>query len=396
MCNEKNERTATEQELCNLESSNVESPESGCGKNNNDYKALVPVSPSTNDTNETNVALNDQNDAKLEIPGIMTTSTSLPDLLCKEKWAPDDSKSCHESAHGISHQYTKGRGTSNPTKPAQHLKPSNSKANLSRVSTAEHLNYVLDRNLKIETEAGTAGRGVSDDTLNFSEKELVVSPNRKNIIQANNEEFQNLKNSSREDQDSANSNLADDKAAKNANAKTLITPMDWLKHLPMYSNAIIYMSARLAQNCLQIYLTMYISDTIKLTPAYLGILPFIQYLFGFLASIATKFIQKAKSTSVAYLSGCLLVFAACLSVHILGKAVEGDLTTGDVISVMFIFALFGFGGNMVVCSALGLTAELIGDNTDSSAFVYGLMSLGDKVFKRRGFFWSGPGPIQKI
>ena len=35
---------------------------------------------------------------------------------------------------------------------------------------------------------------------------------------------------------------------------------------------------------------------------------------------------------------------------------------------------------MVVCSALGLTAELIGPNIQSAAFVYGLMSLGDKVF----------------
>ena len=37
----------------------------------------------------------------------------------------------------------------------------------------------------------------------------------------------------------------------------LETPMDWLRHLPMYTNGIIYMSARLAQNCLQIYLTLY-------------------------------------------------------------------------------------------------------------------------------------------
>lgn len=35
---------------------------------------------------------------------------------------------------------------------------------------------------------------------------------------------------------------------------------------------------------------------------------------------------------------------------------------------------------MVVCSALGLTAELIGNHTKSSAFVYGLMSFGEKIF----------------
>ena len=52
---------------------------------------------------------------------------------------------------------------------------------------------------------------------------------------------------------------------------------------------------------------------------------------------------------------------------------------GDMISIFTIFALFGGGTNMVVCAALGLTAELIGDNHSSGAFVYGLMSFGDKV-----------------
>jgi len=185
---------------------------------------------------------------------------------------------------------------------------------------------------------------------------------------------------------------------------TLDTPMDWLKSLPMYTNAIIYMSARLAANSLQIYLTLYISDTIKLPAQYIGILPFVQYFFGFLASFSTKYIHKAHSTAAAYFCGCILVFAASIMVRMVDRhhaapsipleptqnftdqdwtqstSQDEGWTTNELIPVFGIFALYGCGGNMVVCSALGLTAELIGDNTKSSAFVYGLMSFGEKIF----------------
>lgn len=174
----------------------------------------------------------------------------------------------------------------------------------------------------------------------------------------------------------------------------LNTPLDWMKYLPMYSNAVIYISARLATNCLQMYLTLYISDTIKLKTTYLGILPFIQYFFGFLASLGTKYIQKKFCTKTAYSLGCVLVFIGCASVYLLGNPNQmshlgldlaknsqpsDNLPAVVIVAILIIFALFGAGSNMVVCSALGLTAELIGDNIQSSAFVYGLMSLGDKI-----------------
>lgn len=163
--------------------------------------------------------------------------------------------------------------------------------------------------------------------------------------------------------------------------KKLDTPSDWLSHLPMYTNAIVYMAARLAANCLQIYLTLYITDTIKLPKEYIGILPFVQYIFGFLASFSTKYIHKWHSTAAAYFIGAVLVFIAGVIVNIVDKSRTSTEWTGvQLVPVFAIFALYGGGGNMVVCSALGLTAELIGNNTKSSAFVYGLMSFGEKIF----------------
>ena len=41
--------------------------------------------------------------------------------------------------------------------------------------------------------------------------------------------------------------------------------------------------------------------------------------------------------------------------------------------------LFGAAGSAVLITSLSLTAELISNNTESSAFVYGAMSFTDKV-----------------
>jgi len=159
------------------------------------------------------------------------------------------------------------------------------------------------------------------------------------------------------------------------------SPKDWLMHPPLYVNAVIYTAARIATNCLQIYLTLYITDTIQLKSFYIAVLPFIQYIFGFIASFSTKYIHKIWSTKTAYVIGSGVVMLACLWVVFIPTDGFSDenRSTGDMVSIFTIFALFGGGTNMVVCAALGLTAELIGDNHSSGAFVYGLMSFGDKV-----------------
>ena len=41
--------------------------------------------------------------------------------------------------------------------------------------------------------------------------------------------------------------------------------------------------------------------------------------------------------------------------------------------------MFGTAGSAVLITSLSLTAELIGNNTETSAFVYGAMSFTDKV-----------------
>lgn len=41
--------------------------------------------------------------------------------------------------------------------------------------------------------------------------------------------------------------------------------------------------------------------------------------------------------------------------------------------------ILGIASSIVLVTSLGITADLIGDKTGSGAFVYGLMSFGDKL-----------------
>ena len=48
-------------------------------------------------------------------------------------------------------------------------------------------------------------------------------------------------------------------------------------------------------------------------------------------------------------------------------------------TIYVIGVLVGFGGSAMLITSLSITAELVGDNVESSAFIYGAMSFTDKL-----------------
>ena len=61
---------------------------------------------------------------------------------------------------------------------------------------------------------------------------------------------------------------------------------------------------------------------------------------------------------------------------------------------MFFFCIIGIGGTTMLVTSLSLTAEFIGSNTSSSAFVYSTMSFLDKLLTGFGVFFGSA--FQKI
>lgn len=175
-------------------------------------------------------------------------------------------------------------------------------------------------------------------------------------------------NDERESEDSLIGHEASEFIAKNW--------YDWFFYTPTYIMAIVFLLARLANNTLGAYLTLYVTDTIQLNTDYIAILPFVQYLFGIFGALGVKTIAKKKGTPVAHVIGSSLVLIACLWV---GLIAQNYVDTKGTWKYFVIFALFGTGLNMLVCSAYGLIAEFIGNNVKYSAFVYGIFGVGDKV-----------------
>ena len=110
-----------------------------------------------------------------------------------------------------------------------------------------------------------------------------------------------------------------------------------------------------------------------------AIIPLVMYTASFVTSFPMKYLNNKAGRKLSFLIGTSLGFCACAWVYFGGdedgKADEFFKHYG----IFFAAVMFGTAGSAVLITSLSLTAELIGNNTETSAFVYGAMSFTDKV-----------------
>ncbi|XP_012695004.1 major facilitator superfamily domain-containing protein 12a isoform X2 [Clupea harengus] len=144
----------------------------------------------------------------------------------------------------------------------------------------------------------------------------------------------------------------------------------WLLEPSFYQVAFLYMSTRLIVNLSQTYISMYLTNTLMLPKNYIATIPLVMYVSGFASSLIMKPFSKLMGKSMTYFTGLLLIMAfaywVLLDIH-MGPSVYGAAV------------LLGSGSATILVMSLSLTADLIGDQTQSGAFVYGAMSFTDKV-----------------
>lgn len=103
------------------------------------------------------------------------------------------------------------------------------------------------------------------------------------------------------------------------------------------------------------------------------------YTASFVTSFLMKYLNNKAGRKTSYIIGTIVGFCACVWVYFGGdedgKADEFFKHYG----IFFAAVMFGTAGSAVLITSLSLTAELIGNNTETSAFVYGAMSFTDKV-----------------
>ncbi|CAJ1087367.1 major facilitator superfamily domain-containing protein 12-like [Xyrichtys novacula] len=143
----------------------------------------------------------------------------------------------------------------------------------------------------------------------------------------------------------------------------------WLRQPSFYQVALLYMSTRLIVNLSQTYISMYLINTLKLPKNFIATIPLVMYLSGFISSFIMKPLSKLIGKGLTYFLGLLLILA--FSSWVLLDTKMGQLVYGAAI-------LLGAGSATLLVISLAMTADLIADQTQSGAFVYGAMSFTDK------------------
>lgn len=130
------------------------------------------------------------------------------------------------------------------------------------------------------------------------------------------------------------------------------------------------MSTRLIVNLSQTYISMYLINTLGLSKKFIATIPLVMYLSGFVSSFIMKPVTKLIGKCLTYFVGLLLIMA--FSYWVLLDDRMGQRVYGAAV-------LLGTGSATILVISLSMTAELIGDQTQSGAFVYGSMSFTDKL-----------------
>ncbi|XP_031460567.1 major facilitator superfamily domain-containing protein 12 isoform X1 [Phasianus colchicus] len=152
--------------------------------------------------------------------------------------------------------------------------------------------------------------------------------------------------------------------------RSVLVWKDWLLEPSFYQVAVLYMATRLIVNLSQTYIAMYLTNSLLLSKKYIATIPLVMYISGFLSSFLMKPVNKWIGRNLTYFVGILVILAFASWVSMsreMGAEIYG------------VAVLLGAGSATILVTSLSMTADLIGTNTHSSAFVYGAMSFTDKM-----------------
>lgn len=148
---------------------------------------------------------------------------------------------------------------------------------------------------------------------------------------------------------------------------------DYFKKYQFYLMGLLYMCTRLIVNMTQVYLPMYLTDTLELEKSSIALFPLICYASGFISTFPLRYISKYLGYYVTYFFGTILI-VGCSALFWYYDIIY-DKTTTSIITAI----LLGSGSTVILVTSLSLTTDLIGTNTGTGAFVFGAMSFLDKI-----------------
>ncbi|KRZ23472.1 Major facilitator superfamily domain-containing protein 12 [Trichinella pseudospiralis] len=153
--------------------------------------------------------------------------------------------------------------------------------------------------------------------------------------------------------------------------KVLVTWKHWLQNRQFYLISILYMCIRLYNNISMTYLPLYILETQNMNKMNIATVPLAVYLSSFFTATLFSFrmVTRVINRKIGSLIGIIVGIGASgwmwcekLQMQIYGVAI-----------------LMGISSSSLIINALAFTSDLINKSTESGAFVFGAMSLFDKL-----------------
>ncbi|XP_031839204.1 major facilitator superfamily domain-containing protein 12 [Nomia melanderi] len=146
-----------------------------------------------------------------------------------------------------------------------------------------------------------------------------------------------------------------------------------LKDTRMYQVACVYIPTRLFVNLLQIYVPLYLHKSLNMPATSLAIVPLIMFLSSFLMSLIMEKLNRKLGRKISFCLGAILGICACIWIRCVTDIVYAGY------QIYLISLILGFAGSIMLVTCLGVIADFIGQDTDSGAFIYGIMSFTDKL-----------------
>ncbi|XP_076636394.1 major facilitator superfamily domain-containing protein 12 isoform X2 [Colletes latitarsis] len=146
-----------------------------------------------------------------------------------------------------------------------------------------------------------------------------------------------------------------------------------LTDIRLYQVACVYMSTRACVNLLQIYIPLYLHKSLNMPATSLAVIPLIIFLSSFAMSLIIEKLNTKVGRKISFCFGVILTICACIWIQL------GTDITYTNYQIYVISLLLGSAGSIILVTSLGVTADYIGQNTDSGGFVYGILSFTDKL-----------------
>ncbi|KAK0057321.1 major facilitator superfamily domain-containing protein 12-like isoform X2 [Biomphalaria pfeifferi] len=167
-----------------------------------------------------------------------------------------------------------------------------------------------------------------------------------------------------------NSNPNESSIEKSAVIHSKMNWKDWLKQKQFYQIALLYMATRLYINVSQVYFPMYVTEPLQLTKSSIALLPLVSYVSSFVMSMVSPYLNRYLGRKPSFVLAAVIGLGSCTWMYFIEKKSD---------QVYAAACLLGLAGSLLLITSLSMTSDLIANNTESGAFVFGAMSFTDKL-----------------